>query len=152
MKPTKSNRINQIGSAIVEALITVTFIGIGSLGLINLQGNLIHSKANANQSAEAMQIAKAKIEELRNYSTISGYNAISSSSDSYNGVNATYSRTWTATQNTNPDYTVIDLTVTWPKQDSSTGTINIRSHIAKLNPVLSGKAMDDSSNTTPLAP
>lgn len=140
------------GSTLVEALISVGIVGIGALGLVSLQSNLIHAKAQANQHNEAMLVAQTKLDELRNYSTLAAYNALGSGNDNYAGANTIYTRTWTVTNFTSPDYKTVALEISWIKSDGQQGSIQLTSRIAKLNPVLSGKAMESLAPQNQLTP
>ena len=136
----------------LEALISISIVSIGSLALINLQSRILKSNGNAYQNSEAMRVAKTKLEELRNYSTLASYDTISSGSDNYIGISTGYARSWAVTKITAPNYATIALNITWARRDNTTGTINLSSRIARLDPVLGGRAMDNSSGTQPLNP
>ena len=129
------------GFVLVETLISLAIISVGSLGLINLQGKLIKSRSLANQNNQALVIAIDKIEQLRNYSTKSKYNEIISINDSVQKESALYYRKLIVTTNTNPNYKVVNVSVSWMKQDGNFKTINLQSNIAELSIVNSGKAM-----------
>ena len=96
MNKLKSNNSKNKGSTLLEALISLAIVSIGALGLINLQSNLIQTKSFANQKVEAMQLAENKIEELRNFSTLDGYDALSTSNtwkiETKNSSNTSYQR------------------------------------------------------------
>lgn len=152
MNMRMSNHQNSKGSTLLEALISIFIVGLGSLGLINLQGRMQNSQSETHQYKEAMYIAETKIEELKTFSTLSGYDALASGSDNYIGINSTYTRTWTVTKNAAPKYATINLTITWQKRDGATATVTQESEIARLNPILSGRAMDSVAASAPLSP
>tara|TARA_B110000879_G_C10874746_1_gene394331 strand:+ start:175 stop:639 length:465 start_codon:yes stop_codon:yes gene_type:complete len=129
------------GSVLIEALISITFVSIGALALMNLQSQLIKSKALTQQNSSAIQIAQDRIETLRNYSSSNDFNQIISGSDSLTGLNTTYESTWTISNMSNPSYKNLTVNVSWQRSDSTQSQLTLNSNIGKLSPVLSGLAM-----------
>jgi Tfp pilus assembly protein PilV len=143
-----------IGSTLVEALISVSIVSVGALGLVNLQGNMIRNRVEADQSNEARILAKAKIEELRNYGTEAEYNAIQSGQDDapITGTTASYTRSWAVTDFSSPDYKTVAVTVSWSDRNGTDQQLIINSDIGLLSLVNAGKAMESTVADVPLEP
>ncbi len=147
-----NNYKSQIGSTLIEALITVSIVSIGALALVNLQSKLIRANSIAYQSSEAMVVADSKMEQLRNFASEFDYQAIESGTDTYSGVNTSYQRSWNVASYSEPEYKKIILEVTWNKRDGSQGSIILDSQIAKFDAQLSGSIMALSQVSSPLTP
>ena len=57
----------QRGMGLLEVLIAVVVTAIGLFAVVNLQTNLMENSSDSKLKAEAMAIAEARLEELRNY-------------------------------------------------------------------------------------
>lgn len=141
MLPKKTNSKYILGATIIEVMISIFLVIIGAVSLINLQGRMLDTQSSTYQRNEALEIAEAKMESLRGYPNIPGYDAISSGSDSFTGVNSTYQRRWHVSKSFFPNYAIISLSVSWSRRNNTVETINLTSTIARLNPILSGRAM-----------
>lgn len=142
-----------IGSVLIEALVSVAIVSVGSLGLINLQGNLIRARGEANQQEQAVLLAKSKMEELRNYSTKNEYSAITTGYDNVQGTSALYWRYWGVGTNVQPDYKLIHVFTYWQKPDGGWKIITLVSRIAELSLINSGKVIQSgTTGTTPITP
>jgi type IV pilus modification protein PilV len=91
------------GFSMIEVLISVVVLGFGLLALAALQTTIIRSSSETKAQTVALQLAKDKIEDLRSYQTLVGYQALTSGNDTVNdsagdlgGVN--FTRTWTVTR------------------------------------------------------
>ena len=60
-------RSNQHGFSLLETLVAVVVIAVGLLAVASLQSNLVGKSADNKARAEAMAIAQARLDELRNY-------------------------------------------------------------------------------------
>jgi len=129
----------QKGFILIESLVAVFVIAFGSLAVTKMQGNLVKGNSVAKQRSEATLLAQRKIEELRNYSQISVFNAIASSSDTVGADNTSYTRTLTITNNINPNYKQVNVAVTWSTRESDTESITLTSMINESDPALAGK-------------
>lgn len=107
------------GTSLIEAVVALLILSGGMVAVARLQAELISGNTLSKQRTEATNIAQDLIEEYRSFgevSTTAGFTAyedISSGADSFNGVNATYTRAWTVTENTNPNFKTINITVSW---------------------------------------
>jgi type IV pilus modification protein PilV len=91
------------GFSMIEVLISVVILGFGLLALAALQTTIIRSSSETKAQTIALQLAKDKLEDLRSYQNLAGYQALTSSNDTVNdssgslsGVN--YTRAWTVTR------------------------------------------------------
>ncbi|MDD5578389.1 MAG: hypothetical protein PHY16_03790 [Methylobacter sp.] len=129
----------QKGIGLIEVLVSTVVVAVGLLAVSSLQGQFMSSSGQTKTSAEAIKLAEAKIEEFRNSSelknttTLSGFFYISSGADTKTRSNATFTRTWTVTDLTNPIRKDIVVKVTWPPA-SANESVNVISQIAWLNP------------------
>lgn len=55
------------GFSLIEVLVAVLIIGIGLVGLVSLQTNIMSTSSESKARAEAIAIAQSRIEQLRNY-------------------------------------------------------------------------------------
>ena len=91
------------GFSMIEVLISVVILGFGLLALAALQTTIIRSSSETKAQTIALQLAKDKLEDLRSFRTLAGYQALTSNNDTVNdnsgslsGVN--FTRTWTVTR------------------------------------------------------
>ncbi len=129
----------QKGIGLIEVLVATVVVAVGLLAVASLQGNFMSSSGTSKTSAQAIKLAEAKTEEFRNNSTLTGFTAVASGTDTVAGGNATFTRTWTVTALTNADGTTdptrkrVIVNVTWPPATAAE-SVNIVSQIAWLNP------------------
>lgn len=129
----------QQGIGLIEVLIATVVVAVGLLAVASLQGDFMSSSGTSKTSAQAIKLAEAKTEEFRNNSTLTGFTAVASGTDTVAGGNATFTRTWTVTALTNADGSTdptrkkIVVGVTWPPATANE-SVNIVSQIAWLNP------------------
>lgn len=127
----------QKGFTLIEGLIAVLVLGYGFLSINKLQGTTLKSKSDSSQRSEASTMATAKMEQLRNFGTITDYTNMASGTDSLNGKNASYARAWTITNNANQKG--VDLTINWTTSRNRGMNVHLTSMIAQVDPVLSGQ-------------
>ena len=93
------------GFSMIEVLISVVILGFGLLALAALQTTIIRSSSDTKAQTVALQLAKDKIEDLRSFQNLAGYNALTSSpsietlndtSGDLSGVN--FRRSWVVTR------------------------------------------------------
>jgi type IV pilus modification protein PilV len=142
------NKFNQKGVTLIELLVTLLILTIGIAALIKFQMTYFYYYDLSKQRAEAIFLAKAKMDALRAFETIpttSGkfaYNDIVSGSSTSTGNNATYSINWTVTTYTNPNYKTVNITVSWTDRRNAAKSISLSSIIAQLDPSTSGVVMN----------
>ena len=143
----------QSGIGLIEVLVTATVIAVGLLVVAAKQGDFMSSSGELKARAEAIKLAEAKIEELRNMATRAHYTALASSTgpESISGINATFSRSWTVTTPTTPangpNRRNVAVTVTWGAGGADE-TVNLVSQIAWAD---TGKATDYATGGNGLA-
>jgi type IV pilus modification protein PilV len=132
------------GITLIELLITLMVLTIGIAALIKFQGSYFYYYDVSKQRAEALVIAKKKMESLRAYEVIPttaskvAYNDIVSGSSSSTGSNASYTTTWTVTTNTDPDYKTVNMVVSWTDRRGVSQNATLTSIISKTDPATNG--------------
>jgi len=93
----------QRGFSMIEVMISVVVLGFGLLALAALQTSIIRASSETKSQTVALQLAKDKVEDLRAFQDLTGYQALTSGNDTVNnasgnlsGVN--FTRTWTVTR------------------------------------------------------
>lgn len=91
------------GFSMIEVMISVVVLGFGLMALAALQTSLIRSSAETKAQTVALQLAKDKLEDLRSFDTLTGYQAVTTGTDTVNDSNGNlggvnYSRSWTVTR------------------------------------------------------
>lgn len=140
----------QKGFTLIEGLIAVSVLSFGFLAINKLQGNAIKARSDAMQRSQAAALATAKMEALRKFGTITDYTNLASGSDSPVGKNASYSRSWTITNNTYQKG--IDLNISWLTSRNKTMNVRLNSMIAKTDPKLSGQVLAVAGTGLPTPP
>ena len=117
---------SQIGTSLMEVMITLAVISIGILGIIYIQGDITSQSANNKARMEAVVLAEDRVEFYRTVKVedLPGY---AGTELSIPGVNAEFTRTTTVTEGTE---TYIEVTVSW--QDPATEA-SIRAVLADIN-------------------
>jgi len=139
------NRKKQKAISIIEVLIAILITVIGLAGIAKVYFILSSNVNFLNSELVATNIAKAKIEEFRNYSTITGttdsYDSISSNTSTPETTainNITYTTTWTVTESTEPYYKDISITVNWTGKDNLNKSFVSETIIVRDDPGNSG--------------
>jgi Tfp pilus assembly protein PilV len=150
--------VRQLGSTLIEVLITVSLLGTGLLATGKFQTNMISGNNIAKQRGEALVVTQEKLEDLRGYGTLTAsgsapaYDSIASGQDTTTGRNATYTRTWTVTTYTNPSYKTVNVVTTWTATDNSNQSVMLGSHISRKDPATQGNALAALSTGTVSTP
>src|SRR5574343_1348402 len=100
---TKRMKRSSRGFSMIEVMISVVVLGFGLMALAALQTSLIRSSAETKAQTVALQLAKDKLEDLRSFGTLAGYQAVTTGTDTVNDSNGNlggvnYSRAWTVTR------------------------------------------------------
>lgn len=69
------------GFSLLEVLVAVVILSIGLLALAALQVSLIRSSADAKAQTVALALAKQKLEDMRSFTSIAGYVALTDPAD-----------------------------------------------------------------------
>ncbi len=122
------------GISLIEALIAILVLGAGLLAVAKFQGGLTASSGQTKARAEAVQLARDRIEQLRNLITATQHANLAGGSDTPTGVAASFTRNWSVT---GTDPVQIRVSVTWDDPKDGTQTVALTSLIAWDNPELS---------------
>jgi len=132
------------GLSLIELVVTLLILTMGVAALIKFQANYFYYYDVAKQKAEALVIAKNKLEVLRTFQVIAtttgfvAYNDIVSGTANTTGTNATYTNTWTVTTFTTPNYKTVAMVVTWADRRGVNQSVALDSIISQTDPVSSG--------------
>jgi hypothetical protein len=129
-----------------------------------LQTSIIRSSAETKAQTVALQLAKDKIEDLRSFQTLAGYQALTSGNDTATESAVSYARTWTVTRfgyqpsvgafaaittltgatpaanaggvayTANNEYKRVAVTVTWTDATGTSQSIGIEDAIGAVSP------------------
>ena len=152
------------GFSMIEVLIAVVVLGFGLMALAALQTSIIRSSAETKAQTVALQLAKDKVEDLRAFQTLAGYQALTSGNDTATESAVTYARTWTVTRfgyqpsvgafsaiatltgatpaadgagvayTANNEYKRVAVRVTWTDANGATQSIGIEDAIGAVSP------------------
>lgn len=92
-KIMKSSFLKQTGSILIEALVALVVVSVGTFGVMKLNTVLLSGTGLSKTRAEALQIAQNRMETIRNFSVEAGCPAADTGSTETNavtGVNAVY--------------------------------------------------------------
>lgn len=89
----KPSFFSQSGSMLIEALVALIVVGVGTFGVVKLNTVMLSGTGVSKTRAEALQIAQKRIEDIRNFSVQTGCPAAdagSTEASAVTGVNASY--------------------------------------------------------------
>lgn len=138
---------HQKGMTLIEALVTVLILAMGVIALVRFQNYLSYNNNLLQQKGNATVLAVKQLETLKDIHVLnvtagySAYASIASGSNVTTVSNTAYTLTWTVNTNTNPDYKVINVAVTWVDQRSATQSITLSSMAAGIDPANSATIM-----------
>jgi hypothetical protein len=124
------------------------------LGAVSMGKLMTYSAGTAGQSkarAEALALAEAKLEELRDFATETEYAtsiASSTAAETYAGTNATFAVTWTVSENTAPAFKTATANVAWSDQRGNQ-SVTLASNVGHDIPVESGLLLAGSAGLLP---
>jgi hypothetical protein len=135
----------QAGISLVEALIASMLTAFILLALGAYQSSTLRASGQVKTRAEALRLAEAKLEDLRSYTDASGFDGISTGSETVpamgSGSNASFTRAWDVTPytNANPPLTeeiwkVATVTVQWTDPEGQPQIIELESTLGKSIP------------------
>lgn len=134
------------GISLIELMVTVVVIAVGMTALVKFHGKVIKTNAIANQRNEAINMAQAKLEELRTFDAVedgvgvtAAYASIVTGSDDIDMANTSYEREWTITEDATAGYKTINVQVSWTGQDNSDQSVDVETVVAAYEP----GSMDD---------
>lgn len=137
-------RVNQRGFSLIESLIGFLILGIGMLGVTEMESYVIGASSDSHQRNAAVHMAQDRIEGFRIWcpsGCATTFDAIAAGGDSPTGVlGATFDRRWTVLENTGtgqPRFKLVTVTVTWEGKegtstDASTRSVTLQTKIAAV--------------------
>ena len=150
------NGKSQAGFSLLEVLVAFVIFAIGVVALGRVQGLFLVNENIAEQKAIATNLAHAKIEQFRNYTSLTGsgnsYANIASGNETVVGRNTTFTLTWIVGASTNPPYKTVDVNVAWVAQDGVSRAIALSSIIGKMNPISAGRVIQPSQAAGTVTP
>lgn len=133
----------QQGMGLIETLVTLLIIAGSVIALIRFQNNLAYQNSLIQQQNTALNLASTKIASLQTFTTLTGgsnsYQSIASGSSSSTINDATYTVTWTVTDNTT--YKTVNVTVSWQDHYGVSQSKQLTTNIAKVDPASSASIM-----------
>lgn len=131
----------QAGFSLVETLIAIAVLAVGLASMAKFQGTVLQDSSLAKARTEAAALGESRIDQLRVFADLNGYNAIVAGTDTVTAANAgsntAYTRTWTVATNTNPPHKVLTMQVTWPDKNGDVTpdtTTTLTTIIGQLDP------------------
>lgn len=140
------------GFSMLEAMFAVLVLALGLVALARFQATLVQSSGDTKARTEAINLAQEKIEEMRNLmvaTDLSGVNSSDSTTeDTIVGVNSTFTRSWTITSNTSPNYKTVKVTIAWQNNKDVAQSLDLESYINFSSPKVSAKLMEFGDDPT----
>ncbi len=138
----------QRGFSLNESMISLTLLSSGLLALAQFQGQAQQNSGHTKTQTTAVNLAQQKLETLRDQAS-TDYAGIVSNSDSpltHTGDNTGFSRHWTVTPHTSPDYKEVSVTTDWQSTDGAARSVTISSFLAPSTPYTAGHGAGSTSN------
>lgn len=140
------------GFGLIEVLIALAIMAVGLLAVGTFQSSLVTESAESKAKAEAIALAQARIEELRNYTgeaksssefDVLFVNIADGNQTTHTGTNATFTRSETiADPSSTKELTVV---VAWVDAANESQQIQLKTEMSYESPSLAGE-MDNSVN------
>lgn len=88
----KSNILTQSGSVLIEALVALVIVAVGTFGVVKLNTVMLSGTGLSKTRAEALQIALKRMEDVRDYTLSGGCPGVGDTTEAnpVAGVNASY--------------------------------------------------------------
>lgn len=88
------------GFSLIEVLVAVVILSFGLLALASLQMALVRASTETKAQSQALALGKEKLEDLRTFTTLAGYQALVSDTtgDTTSIGGVSFGRTWTVTR------------------------------------------------------
>jgi Tfp pilus assembly protein PilV len=129
------------GQGLIEMLAIVLFIGCSIAAILSFQNYLAYSSNLIQQRSDAALLATNEIETLKNFSSLTAYQSIASSSNTTTIGNTTYTSTWTITTTASPIYKTASVVVTWTDRYGNSQSVTQVTDIAGLDPSIPASYM-----------
>lgn len=139
----------QRGGMLIEALASSLILGVGALAVTKLQTDLVSMSHSSKQKQIAINLAEAKIAELRELGLANNLSQSQNGADSPQDKTATFNRQWQVQAGAEPDYRVVNVIVTWDSLHAKTHTVNVSSVVSNSDQRQSGLLMSKKLNLEP---
>ncbi|HLD84726.1 MAG TPA: hypothetical protein VI844_03020 [Coxiellaceae bacterium] len=139
------NKRNQRGGTILEVLVAALIFAGALWALVEFQTNLLRERGTIKGRSEALTLINDKMRQFQNYTVIAttsgqfAYDDIVTCASGCTGSTATYTMTWTVTNQTNPTRKDVSITVAWTDATNTAQNISLSSVIAQIQPNSTGK-------------
>ncbi len=154
-KQYKTHNIKGIG--LIEVLTTIVIVAFGLIALATLQADFMSNSGDNKARSIAITLGEQKVEEFKNNIIIDEFNAhvaglFQDTPAGGAGSNATFTRTWTITDQTDPSRKTVAVEVSWG--NAADESVSITSEIIWANPAKAANSADsaDGNGVGGLAP
>lgn len=134
--PRTRLQMKQGGFSMSEALVSMTVLTSGLLGLAQFQGEMIQNGAETRTQTSALNLTQLKLEELRQRAA-GDYDSVESGHDApahRPGDQAEFSRHWTVTPHASPSYKEVRVATAWTSIGGDRRSVSLLSLIAPRPP------------------
>lgn len=141
----------QAGLGYMDLIASVLIVMVGAVSMGRLMTYSVETAGQSKARAEALALAEAKLEELRDFATDTDYTSgitSSTAGETHQGTNATYAVTWSIATQTAPDYKTATANVAWSDKNGSQ-QVSLASHLAYDIPVEGGIYLANVAGLTP---
>lgn len=135
------------GFTLIEVLISLAILAIGVVVIIKFQADMLRNMGSTQQQSEAVSLAENKLNELRNYVSLTtaggtpSYEQIVNGSQTTTNNNTTYTTSWVVTTVSSPPYKTVAITVSWTNSANQTESVSLESIIGAVDPAKTGQVM-----------
>jgi len=130
------------GFSLIEALIGLVILSVGMLSIASLQGELMSSSGLSKARTEAVQIAEAEMELVRNLITEDQFHAVVTANPrTVNGTNAVFTVN-RAVVKLSTSHKRIAVTVSWDDPKEGATAVSVHSIVVWDNPSLGVRAAE----------
>lgn len=141
--------VKQPGITLVEVMVAFAIMMVGVAALVKLNSYIVGTGSVSMEMSTAQTVARQKLEDLRNYDTLTttpgqkAYADIVTGTQTVTQNGVSYALAWTVTNHSNPDYKTVDLTVSWTDRRGQAEQMRLTTNISKVDPALSGTAVGE---------
>lgn len=122
------------GFVLLEALIALLIFALGLAAYLSFQSGMMREDGLVKARNEALNLAEAKLEELRNNMRQPMFEGLADGSESITGNNAAFTVAWNVGTATDPDYRVVQVNVAWTDAAGDTQTASVSSLVSWMDP------------------
>lgn len=143
-KATTAGVQSQGGAGLLEVLIAVVILSIGVLALGRFQGVTLQDSVATRNRAQALALARQKLESLRSYATDDDYHRIASGGEAapIDGINTHFTRSWRVTSIDDPPHKAVTVLLSWAGMQGEPRELRLHGYIGRREPVRAGVLLD----------